>query len=296
MIARPERLPRVSQPPHPDPHPSRLQVPVDACDCHAHLFGDPEVYPYLPDRRYTPAGGSPAEYRRVLRVLGLMRAVIVQPAIYPDHRMTADALAQAGGAWRGIARIDSSISNRALQTLHRAGFRGARFNFRAGTESVATVQETARRIAPLGWHVQIHTAGRYLPQLAESLSTLPVDVVVDHFGRIPLDEGIAGAAFISLLRLLDAGRVWVKLSAPYALTDSGPPYPSLTPFAQALAAAAPERLLWGSDWPHPSNTGAMPNPGELLDLLAAWVPDEGGRRRILVDNPAALYGFSLDQS
>lgn len=282
---------RISQPPDPHPRPPTITVPPNACDCHVHLFGDPAKYPYLPDRRYTPSGGSPAEYRHMLRALGLTRAVVVQPAVYGDNRMTMDALAEASGEWRGIARIEPSITDAELTELHEAGFRGARFNFRTGAESMQAVEEIARRIAPFGWHIQIHAAGRYLAPLADSLSRLPTDVVIDHFGRIPLEQGVQGEAFMTLLDLLRGGRAWVKLSAPYAFADPALPYPSLVPYAQALVAAAPERLVWGSDWPHPSNHGTMPNAGALLDLLSLWAPDPNHQRLILVDNPARLYGF-----
>lgn len=227
----------------------------------------------------------------MLRTLGLTRAVIVQPGVYGDNRMTMDALVEASGEWRGIARIEPSISDAELTELHVAGFRGARFNFRTGLESLQIVEEIAQRIAPFGWHVQIHTVGRYLAELAERLSRLPTDVVIDHFGRIPLEQGVQGEAFTALLDLLRGGRGWVKLSAPYAFDDPALPYASLVPYAQALVATAPERLLWGSDWPHPSNHGPMPNAGALLDLLALWAPDPDHRRQILVDNPARLYGF-----
>lgn len=286
-----EGRPRVSQRPDPQPCPPSISIPPDACDCHVHLFGDTAKYPYLPDRRYTPAGGSPAEYRHVQRTLGLTRAVIVQPAVYGDNRMTLDALAEAAGEWRGIARIEPSVTDAELRELHTAGFRGARFNFRTGRESMDAVEAIARRIAPFGWHIQVHAAGRYLVQLAQRLAHLPTDVVIDHFGRVPLEQGLQGEAFTALLDLLRGGRTWVKLSAPYAFIDPAPPYPSLAPFAQALVAAAPERLVWGSDWPHPSNHGLMPNAGTLLDLLALWAPEAAHRRLILVDNPARLYGF-----
>ncbi|MBI3068085.1 MAG: amidohydrolase family protein [Betaproteobacteria bacterium] len=280
------------QGPDPAPRKPAMKVPRGACDCHAHIFGPPERYPYRPDRRYTPAPAGLDEYRHMLATLGLEHAVIVQPAIYLDNRVTLDALRGSGGSWRGVALLDAGVTEREVAELHAAGFRGVRFNPRNNKEAgLRGLEEVAARIKPFGWHVQFHLDGRDLPELAPRLERLPVDIVIDHMGRVPPAAGVAHPGFQRLLALARDGRCWVKLSAPDRFGDPRPPYENVAPFARALVAAAPERLVWASDWPHSSRTGYMPNDGELLDLLALWAPDPAVRKRILVDNPATLYGF-----
>ncbi|MBV9783114.1 MAG: amidohydrolase family protein, partial [Acidisphaera sp.] len=237
-----------------------------------------------------PAGLD--EYRAMLRALGIARAVVVQPGIYRDNRATLDALASAGGLWRGVARIDDGCTDAELRRLHEAGFRGVRLDGRKGPEGLAALEAMAARIAPLGWHVQLHLYARDLPELASRLAALPVDVVLDHFARVDLPEGTGQPGFRAVLELLATRRCWVKLSAPYRFGEPKPPYAGLLPFAKALVAAAPDRLVWGSDWPHASHDGFMPNDGDLLDLLTEWVPDATTRTMILATNPARLYDFA----
>lgn len=283
--------PATCQGPDPEPRPAHFAVPADACDCHAHVFGPPSRYPYRPGRRYTPAAAGAAEYGHVLATLGIARAVIVQPEIYEDNQATIDILAQSGGAWRGIARLDAGLDDKELAKLHAHGFRGVRLNGRGALADLPGLEAMASRIAPFGWHIQLHMFSRDLPRLADRLHALPVDVVFDHFGRPDTAQGLDQDGFPTLLDLLAAGHSWVKLSAPYRFTDDRPPYAALLPFAQALVKTAPGRLVWGSDWPHSSHAGFMPNDGALLDLLAAWAPDPAVRNAILTDNPARLYGF-----
>ena len=271
--------------PDPAPRPTRHPVPDGAWDCHAHVFGD---YPYRPARPYTPPAAGLAAYRAMLATLGLRHAVIVQPDVYRDNRATEDALRQSNGLWRGIARLPDSVAPAELRRLHALGFRGVRLDARQ-PHGLAGLEPMAKRIAPLGWHVQLHLHGVDLPTLAPRLAALPVPVVIDHFGRIDTARGLDQPALAALLDLLATGKAWLKLSAAYRFADPLPPYPGLLPFAHALLETAPHRLLWGSDWPHTSHAGFMPDDGTLLDLLWSWAPDPAARTAILTTNPATLY-------
>ncbi|HWK72428.1 MAG TPA: amidohydrolase family protein [Burkholderiaceae bacterium] len=283
------------QPPDFSTRKPAIDVPPGACDCHAHIFGDPAKHPYVSSHRYTPASATLSDYRAMLAALGIARAVIVQPTIYQDNQVTIDTLAASNGEWRGIARLGSQVSEQELQRLHDLGFRGVRFHPKAGASqaSLDEINEVCTRIAPLGWHAQFHLDARHLTELGPSLERLPVPLVIDHMGHMkPANrDDLQHDGFLQLLRWLNTGRAWVKLSAPNRFDDPLPPYPAVAPFAQALVAANPEQLLWGSDWPHSSHAGHMPNDADLLDVLALWAPDANVRQRILVDNPARLYGF-----
>ncbi len=278
--------------PDPDPHPPSFVVPKGACDCHAHIFGDPGRYPYKPVRRYTPSAATVDDYRHMLDVLGLERAVIVQTGIFDGNDVTYDVLKESGGQWRGIALLDGGVTTQEIARLNEAGFRGVRLNPRnVKSDDLKDMETIAQKIAPFGWHLQFHLDARDLTTLAPRLRKLPVAIVVDHFGHMPVEAGVDHPGFQELLALLREGRAWVKLSSPNRFGDPRPPYPNVTPYALALIAAAPERCVWASDWPHSRFAGCMPNDGDLLDLLAAWAPDAAVRKRILVDNPAQLYGF-----
>lgn len=280
----------------PDLRPRRpnFMAPPGACDCHAHVFGPLFRYAYRPGRRYTPAAAGLDEYRHVLATLGLPHAVVVQPDIYQDNQATIDALRQADGAWRGIARFHIGMDDAELARLDGHGFRGVRLDGRNELAGLRDIETVAARIAPFHWHIQLHLFARDLPRIAAKLGRLPVPVVLDHFARLDSTSGSGQEGFRALLDLLASGQCWVKLSAPYRFTDARPPYAALTEFARALVEAAPHRLLWGSDWPHSSHSGFMPNDGELLDLLALWAPDTTVRDTILQANPARLYGFTAE--
>jgi 2-pyrone-4,6-dicarboxylate lactonase len=231
----------------------------------------------------------------MLSALGLDRAVIVQPSVYgTDNRCTFDAVIASGGRWRGIAVVDASTNMHELQRLHDAGFRGVRINllFKGGGMAMEILEQVARQIEPLGWHVQLLIDGRDLPELAPRLRRLPVPFVIDHMGHMPVQLGLAHPAFKALLALVREGNCWVKLSGAYRISAEPYPYEDVVPIAKALVDAAPERMVWGSDWPHPSFQGAMPVDATLLDLLASWVPEPGTREQILTTNPAELYDFT----
>ncbi|MFT4066301.1 amidohydrolase family protein [Paraburkholderia sp.] len=280
--------PPLCQTPDASPVALSFTLPAGACDCHAHIYGPPERYPYRAGRRYTPAPVGLAEYRAVLATPGVKRAVIVQPTIYHDNQITLDALDAASGTWRGIAQLKPDVSDAELRRLDAAGFRGVRMHTRTGLDDLEAM---AGRVAPFGWHVQLHLDARDLPDIGARLAHLPVPVVIDHFARVVVRQGIDQPGFSALLTLLESGRCWVKLSAPFRLGDEVSPYAGVLPFARALVAARPDRLVWGSDWPHSSYHGAMPNMGVLLGLVGEWAPDPGTRDMILVGNPARLYGF-----
>ena len=267
--------------------------PAGATDCHFHIFGPQARYLLSPGRAYTPLEATMADYGRVAATLGLARFVVVQPSIYgTDNACTLDAVAEFGLARaRAVAVIDDNFDAAALRRLHAAGVRGVRFNAVSGNgvplDQLATL---ARRVAPLGWHIQVYLHGDALADLAPRLAALPVPVVIDHMGHVAATDGTSHPGFQALLRLLGSGRAWVKLCG-YRSSSTGHPFHDVARQARALIAAAPERCVWGTDWPHPNFFGVMPDDGELLDLLGTWAPDNAARSRILVENPASLYGF-----
>lgn len=280
--------------PDPAPRPSRITPPPDSCDCHAHVFGPVDQYPYVTDRSYTPPEASFEAYRSMLSVLGLQRAVIVQPSVHgTDNRVTMDAVAKAEGDFRAVVVVDDAVSDSELEAMNANGARGFRINllYRSGSE-VADVRRLADRIAPLGWHLQLLTDISTFGDLRKKLGDLPVEVVFDHMGHLHADKGTSDPGFRDMLAMIREGRVWAKLSGAYRLTgQTHPPYADVLPFARAIVEAGPQRCVWGSDWPHPSVHIPMPNDGALLDMLVDWVPDEATRNQILVANPAKLYGF-----
>ena len=271
----------------------RLALPAKAADCHAHVFGPVERYPYVANRLYTPPPVDLDDYLAMHRVVGLARGVLVQTGLYGnDNSFIVDAIAAHPKRLRGIALIGEDISDAELARLAAAGIRGFRVNRTAATGlSFAGARRLAARVAHLGWHVQFLLDVEDHPDLDALLGSFATEVVVDHMGRPDPRKGVEAPGFQALIRLLRSGRGWAKLSAPYRTSLQEPPYPDMTPFAQALIAAAPDRLVWGSDWPHVLLETTMPNDGDLVDQIAVWVPDAEIRRRILVDNAERLYGF-----
>ncbi len=272
-------------------------LPPGACDCHVHVFGPSARYPFAADRAYTPPEASFRSYQRVMRDLGLTRAVLVQPSVYgTDNRAMLDAMRHGGPAVRGVAVIGAPDDCGAdgLAALDAAGVRGVRMNtLFPGPEGSDDLDELAARIAPFGWHLQVLIDVAETTGLAKRLGSLPVATVIDHLGHMPAALGRDHPGFQDLLALLREGRCWVKLSAPYRLSGRrGPPYDDVRPFAEAVLEAAPDRVVWGSDWPHPAIEGPRPHPATLLDPLFDWVDDADLRRRVLVDNPVHLYGFA----
>jgi predicted TIM-barrel fold metal-dependent hydrolase len=264
--------------------------PPLSCDCHIHVFGPFARYPLDAARKYTPDEATLPDYLKVASALGLGRVVFVQPSVYgADNACQLDAIHDLQEHARGVAVIDDSVSGEALESLCGAGFVGARLNLTRAA-NLDSLERLAARVKEYDWHVQLHLPGALLPEIADRLLALPVDFVIDHFGRVDAHEGLEQPAFQTLLRLLDSGKGWVKLSAPYRIDLDGPPYSKAAPFARELATRFPERLVWGTDWPHP-DVAVVPEDTDLLDALFESVPDEAVRHRILVDNPAMLYRF-----
>jgi D-galactarolactone isomerase len=273
----------------------RLQAPAGATDTHMHFYDVAERYPVAPTAAFLPPPARVDDYREMQRRLGLERVVVVQPSAYgTDNRCTMDAVTELGEQARAVVVVGPDVSDAELERLTAAGARGIRFfMLKGGVLPWDSLEAMAARVHSFGWHVQLQLNGRDLPERAPLLKRLPGDLVIDHVGRfmppVPLDD----PAFACLLDLLESGRTWVKLSAPYESSRVGPPaYEDVTALAQALVRAAPERMLWASNWPHPGHSDPrVRDEALLLDLLIEWAPEETTRRRILVDNPAALYGF-----
>ena len=269
----------------------RLEAPAGTCDCHMHIY-DPR-YPATPTWPLALPDAPVAAYREVQAALGLSRAVIVQPNGYKfDNACTEEAVGLIGNSARGIATIPANTPDAEIERLTRAGFRGARCHMlKGGYLSWDDVEKIAARVQPFGWHIQVQLDGRELPQHESLLMRVPVDVVIDHNGKFLEPVSTTHPAFAVLLRLLASGKCWVKLSAPYETSKSGPPgYADVRALARALAAAHPDRCVWASNWPHP---GITPEPSTegMLDLMLDWTDSDATRRKILVDNPARLYRF-----
>ena len=282
-------------PPAANPHPPKFKFPAGACDCHAHIFGPQERYPLLPKTHFVPHVNPLPDYLRHLRNLGCERGVLVQPSVYgTDNALITEALQAKSFDLRAVAVVAADISDRDLEKLHAAGYRGIRINTASATPGLklADAPKLAARIKPLGWHLQFYIDLRVTPQIEQELAALDIDIVIDHFARIATAEGLDAPAYQALLRLLRRDNCWAKLMGPYFISDAVPHYPDITPFARGMIAAAPERVVWGSDWPHPSAREKMPDDGDLADMLFEWAPDEAQRKKILVDNPRRLYGFS----
>jgi 2-pyrone-4,6-dicarboxylate lactonase len=283
--------------PHPDPHrPRAFTPPPGACDAHCHVFGPAARFPFAADRRYTPPDAGAEDLARLHDRLGLSRAVVVQASCHgTDNAALLDALRRGGGRRAGVAMIGDATSDAELDELHEAGVRGARVNFAAhlgGAPDPARVERTAARLVDRGWHLVCHFDAADLAEWAPLLDRLPCPYVIDHMARVDAAAGVDQPPFRALLALAADDRCWVKLSGAERLTADGPPpYDDVVPFARALIATAPDRVLWGTDWPHP-NVRHMPDDGDLIDLLAEFAPDPATRDRILVDNPARLYDFS----
>ncbi|MBN3847800.1 amidohydrolase family protein [Paraburkholderia sp. Ac-20342] len=276
--------------------PATLSVPPLSVDCHHHIYDN--RFPYDPETSLRPADATVAQYRILQKRLGIFRSVVVQPSSYgTDNRCLVDALKQFGDNARGVAVIDSRTPDADIRAMHDAGVRGIRFNLsRPAGANIDQLEALARRIEPLGWHVQVHTLGAAYVQLEKYLAALPVPVVIDHLGRVPQPAGLSHEVFAVLRRLVDKGKTWMKLSGAYHDSlDGAPSYADTGRMVTEWLTSAPERVVWGTDWPHPAamvGEKPMPNDARLLDLLGEWAPNSALIRKVLVDNPIALYGFS----
>lgn len=275
---------------------ARRLAPANACDAHIHLYD--RLCPAAPGARLLPPDASVDDYAAVQRRIGTTRVVVVTPSTYgTDNRVMLAGLRRLGDAARGIAVVDPGVTDAELDRLHQAGVRGVRFQgFRGSPDfRLDALAPLARRIADRGWHVQLHLAADAIAEHAALLRDLPAPLVIDHLGRLPQPAPFAHPAYRVIRSLLDAGRTWVKLSGAYHDSrDGAPTYADSGALARAYIDAAPERVVWGSDWPYPSASAGerpFPDTAQLFDLLADWSPDESALTRILVTNPEALYGF-----
>jgi predicted TIM-barrel fold metal-dependent hydrolase len=277
---------------------AKLKAPANACDCHMHIYDGERFAPARPGpQSRMQSNAAAADYRLLQKRNGTARTVIVTPAAYvTDNRVTLDGIQQLGPAdTRGVAVVHPTVTDAELKTLADGGIRGIRFTvFDPGSAAVAVdmIEPLARRVADLNWHVQIHMRGDQIVENAALLERLPAQIVFDHLGRLPQPAPLEHAAYKIIRAMLDKGRTWMKLSGAYMDTNVGhPTYADKLAVAQAYLKAAPERVVWGSDWPHPTEQD-KPNDATLFDLLSEWAPDAALRERVLVTNPAALYGFA----
>jgi 2-pyrone-4,6-dicarboxylate lactonase len=291
--------------PH-DPHPRKpaAAVPANAVDTHAHVLLP--GYPILPTGLYTPAPALGEEFRHMLDAIGVQRGVLVQPSIYGfDNSAMLDTMAKDEHL-HGIAVVPFDVDVKEIERLHAKGVRGVRLNivdlkFGKGKLDLEALRSLAKKIQPFGWHAEFLMHVDEFPDLDKQIGGMPIPFSFGHLGYVYPDRGLETAGFKALLRLMQDGKAWVKLTAPYRTSAKGQPWKDIDAYAQALLDAAPNRLLWGSDWPHiwpqPGGPGGksknppMPNDGDLFDTFVRWVPDEKTRKRILVDNPAELYDF-----
>jgi predicted TIM-barrel fold metal-dependent hydrolase len=280
----------------------KLKAPANACDCHMHIYDGDRFPPARPGpQSRMQSNATVADYRFLQKRNGTVRTVIVTPAAYvTDNRVTLDGIQQLGAAnTRGVAVVHPTVTDAELKTLADGGIRGIRFTVfdsRSAAVSIDMIEPLSKRIVDLGWHIQIHMLADQIVENAALLEALPTPVVFDHLGRLPQPAPLEHTAFGVIRRMIDRGRTWVKLAGAYQDTNSGPPtYADKTAVAQAYIKAAPERVVWGSDWPHPTEKPEhKPNDATLFDLLSDWAPDAAQRQRILVTNPEALYGFAKE--
>jgi 2-pyrone-4,6-dicarboxylate lactonase len=280
----------------PDPHPKkpRIKAPPGACDTHIHLFGPAAKYPFAPDSPYIAHDALPETFFALQDKLGMSTAVIVSPGGYGrNYSLLADVLTKYPERFRGIALLRDDTPSSEIGRLTKLGVRGMRMmSHKRGQHVPNYSKEIAARVHEHGWHIQFYPHGTDIVEYADKLLALPNQIVLDHFASIPAAGGVDQPAVKAVLKMLDTGKVWLKLSGPMRCTAEPPPYPSVTPLAHVFVKHAPERMVWGSDWPHVNLDGmVMPNDGDLLDMLAEWVPEAAVRNRILTQNAKALYGF-----
>ena len=279
---------------HPSPSKPRFVPPAGAVDAHCHVFGPEAKFPYAPERKYTPCD-APKEKLFALRdFLGFSRNVIVQATCHgSDNRALVDALENSGGKARGVAVVDMKVSDEELRALDRAGVRGIRFNFLPRLVD-ATPKDAflglAERVKPLGWHTVVYFEMVMLDAMTPFLEALPTTIVLDHMSVPDAKKGADDAAFRRYLDLVARHeKIWVKVTCPERISAKSPPYDDVVPFARALVERIPERVLWGTDWPHPNMTTHMPDDGALVDMIPRFAPDPAQRKALLVDNPIRLY-------
>ena len=270
-----------------------FRLPVGAIDCHMHIYDD--RFPVAPGTTLRPPNATVEQYRRLQTRIGAKRSVVVTPSTYgTDNRCTLAAIAQFGDAARGVVVVDGTVSDDELRMLDRGGIRAIRFNLSyPGATTLDMLAPLAARIANLGWHIELVVQGARLPELEPHLAALPCPLVIDHIAHVPQPGGLASAAFGTARRLVEKGNTWITLSGPYVDSKTGAPaYDDVAPVAKALIAMAPERMLWGTDWPHPTQKTDKPDDASMLDVIAGWIGRPDWQQLIFVGNPTKLYGFA----
>lgn len=282
-------------PPDPDTRRPEYRAPPGSCDAHCHVFGPADVFPYASTRKYTPPDAPKEKLRQLHDTLGLERAVIVQASCHgTDNSAMLDAIAASDGRYRGVCNADDSFTESQFAELHAGGIRGVRFNFvkhLGGAPDLDKMRAIIEKVRHLPWHVELHFDAKDLLEYESVLDEIPLPVVIDHMGRAPVVDGVGQAPFQSLLsKLRNSENLWVKVSGSERLSAEGAPFSDALVFARACIDAAPDRVIWGTDWPHP-NVKVMPNDGDLVDLIPQMAPTIDLQRQLLVDNPVRLFGF-----
>ncbi len=289
---------RVCYPPDPNPRRPGTPPPPRACDTHVHLFGPPHLYPFQARRVYTPPAAPLQHYLAMIAITGIERTVLVTPNAHGnDNSVVYDALQEVGDRFRGIAKINDDTTDEELERLNAAGFRGARFNCidaLGGGVDLAMFERSIERIGRLGWCIEFHVLPEGLVEYADWFRTIQIPVILDHFGRCEFSHGVDYKPFQVLVELMRSDNIWCKLCCADRQSATGVPWDDTIPFSDALIEVAPDRLLWGTDWPHGNNfkPGVIPNDGDLVDLVARMAPDEALRHKIFVDNPVRLFGWA----
>lgn len=269
-------------------------MPVGAVDCHAHVFGPQEVYPFSPERSYTPEDCSVAQYEELLTTLSIDRCVLVQGGPHGvNNLVTLEAIRHLGARARGVAVIRPGLGRNELQSLHDGGIRGCRISSVVrGGANFDHLEALARETSFLGWHLMLHLKqSQELVALMPRLQQLECDLVIDHLGHVLGSEGLQAPGFACVMELLASGRCWVKLASLYRSSSEVYPHLDMLAMIHAVASAYPDRVIWGSNWPHPIYSGPMPNDADLVDLIPSWVPSAQAQQKMLVTNPSQLYGF-----
>jgi len=282
-------------PPDPNTRTPEFKAPAGACDTHCHVFGPGDIFPFAATRKYTPPDAPKESLEKLHQVLGIERAVIVQASCHgTDNSAMLDAIATGEGRYRGVCNAAEEFVDEYFDELHEGGIRGVRFNFvrhLGGAPDLDKMWRIIDRVKHLPWHVELHFDAKDLLEYEDVIDSIPLPVVIDHMGRVPVAEGIKQAPFQSLLeKLRTSDDLWVKVSGSERISAAGPPFTDAAPFGAACIEAAPDRCIWGTDWPHP-NVRSMPNDADLVDIIPLMMPDPDTQQAVLVDNPARLFGF-----
>ncbi len=278
---------------HPSPKKPDIALPPGACDAHCHVFGPAARFPFAPERTYTPVDAPKEKIFELHKMLGFERAVLVQASCHgKNNDAMLDAIAASEGRYRGIAMVNADVGEAELRRLHEGGVRGVRFNFvsHLGKDvDFGAMRTVVEKVKPLGWHAVVYFDADRLETLAPILKEFELPMIIDHMGRVDAGQGLEQPAFEMLVDLLADERFWVKLCGLERITRAGPPFADAVPFARTLVEKFPDRVLWGTDWPHPNMKTHMPDDGALVDLLAQIAPDAENLRKLVVDNPTRLY-------